>query len=163
MLWSVGGVVLLLAKALWALTPLALEALRSDLGPAHWAAAAVWVPFMAYTEGYKGFQKRFSPRVVRRAFLLARTRRPLHVLLGPLFAMGLVHATRRRLIASWVLVIGIVTLVILVRGLPQPWRGIVDLGVVVGLTWGAASILCFLVPAFAGHEPDVDPELPITT
>lgn len=159
-LWAVGGVLALLGEALFSLTPLALEALRSDLSATHWGVAAVWVPFMAFTEGYRGFQRRFSPRAVRRAFHLARNRRPLLVFLAPLHAMGLVHATRRRLVGSWVLVVAIVALVVAIRALPQPWRGIIDLGVVVGLGWGAASTLWCLISAFLGREPAIDPELP---
>lgn len=160
-LWAVGGVLLLLAEALVSLTPLAIEALRFDLGPAHYAALAVWIPFMGYAEGYKGFQLKFSPRAVRRALHLGRHRQPLLVVLAPLHAMGLIHATRRRMIANWMLLLGIVALVVAVRGLPQPWRGIVDAGVVVGLSWGAASLVWLMIMALRGHEPQVDPDLPV--
>ena len=37
---------------------------------------------------------------------------------------------------SWFMVFAIFVLVVIVRALPQPWRGIVDGGVVVGLLWG---------------------------
>jgi hypothetical protein len=43
-------------------------------------------------------------------------------------------------------------------------RGIVDAGVVGGLTFGMLSILwLFLQAVFAGHIPDVDPCLPVSS
>lgn len=159
-LWGVGGVLLLLAKAIVGLGGMVRGAFDHELGPLHLGVAALWIAFMAYTEGYRGFQQRFSPRVVRRAVHLAQAPRPWLVLLAPAYAMGLVHATRRRLVASWALLAAIVALVLLVRTLDQPWRGIVDMGVVVGLGWGCASLLALLLPALAGRTPEVDPDLP---
>ncbi len=74
--------------------------------------------------------------------------------------MGLVHATRRRLVVSWTIVVGIVGIVIVVRMLEQPWRGIVDAGVVVGLAWGVLSIVYYTARAFAGRTMPVAPDLP---
>jgi hypothetical protein len=79
------------------------------------------------------------------------------VLLGPMFCMALFHARRRNLIVAWTLLGGIILLVTLVRMLPQPWRGIVDAGVVVGLVWGTLSILVFFARAiFMGVVPEDD-------
>lgn len=161
LVWSIGGVLFMLGRALFSLTPLAAEALAAELSGLQWAFAVGWVAFMAYAEGYRGFHRRFSPRVVRRALHLARDPSPGLVLLGPMFVMGLVHATRRRMLASWALLLGIVGIVLAVRLLAQPWRGLVDLGVVVGLSIGAASILAHLAPALRGREPQVDPDLPL--
>jgi hypothetical protein len=55
--------------------------------------------------------------------------------------MGYFYATRKRMIVSWAVTSGIVLLILAVRLLPQPWRGIVDLGVVAGLTWGLVAIV----------------------
>ena len=140
------------------LTAKVAEALAHPLGPREWAALVAWCAFMAVAEGYRGFQLRFSPMVVARAATL-RGAPPLHQALAPVYCMGLFHATRRRLAVSWGLVIGIVVLIVLVGGLPQPWRGIVDAGVVVGLSWGAASLVGWAVAALRGG-PLVDPELP---
>ena len=54
--------------------------------------------------------------------------------------MGLFHAPRRVLIVSRSMVVGIVLLVVTVRQLAQPWRGIIDAGVVVGLGLGLVSL-----------------------
>jgi hypothetical protein len=42
----------------------------------------------------------------------------------------------------------------------QPWRGIVDAGVVVGLGIGTASIVWHAVRAMAGTPPPVGADLP---
>jgi len=158
--WAIGGVVLLLSSAVWRLAPLALEALSEPLTWVHWAFLVPWVFFMAYSEGYRGFQKGFSPRVVVRAWSLLRRPRAHHVLLAPAIAMGWMYATRKRLIVSWSLTVGIVGLVLLVRLLPQPWRGLVDGGVVLGLGWGLAAIAVYAAAALAGRPPDVPADLP---
>lgn len=123
--------------------------------PTHIGICAAWTLFSMYAEGYRGFQRGFSPRVVARAFHLARNPRALWVMLAPLYAMGLVHATRRRLAISWTFVLAIVAVVVGVRHVPQPWRGIIDTGVVVGLVWGIVAIVVFVA-----RRPDVDLELP---
>jgi glucose uptake protein GlcU len=59
--------------------------------------------------------------------------------------MGYVHATPRRRIMSIALSCMIVCFVLLARMLPQPWRGIVDVGVVAGLVVGVGSIVYYLL------------------
>ncbi len=141
--WGVAGVAALLGYAVFRLAPLSLEALASPWQWYHGVFAAVWILFMAHAEGYRGFQKAFSPRVAARARYLARHPRADHLLLAPLFCMGFIHATSRRRIVATSITGGVITLVLLVRLLPQPWRGIVDAGVVLGLTWGLVALLVF--------------------
>jgi len=163
LLWGVGGTLWLLFHALARLTPMAITAFEHpDFGGLHWVAVILWVGFMAYSEGYKGFQQKFSPMVVARGQHLMEAPRPLHVLLAPVFCMGLFHATRRRLIVSWGILIGVAGLVLLIRLLDQPWRGIIDAGVVVGLGWGSLSILYFLVFALRGDPPPISADLPVS-
>ncbi len=160
-LWSVGGVLALLVQAIVRLLPRALEPIQDgSLGLAGALAYFAAIVAMAYAEGYRGFQKQFSPRVVARALALAEDPKPLLILLGPIYAMGLIHATRRRLIGAWVLLLGIIGLIMLVSLLDQPWRGAVDAGVVVGLSWGVLATLAILIRAYSGTPPDVDPDLP---
>ena len=160
-LWGITGVVALLLHAIVRLTPLALQPLRDGtLTAMHGVVLAVWVAVAAYTEGYRGFQKQFAPRVVARALHLSVHPRTLHVLLAPAFCMGLLHATRRRLIASWLLAVAIVGLVLALRTLAQPWRGVVDAGVLLALVWGLVAILAFTVRALRGHPMPVGPDVP---
>lgn len=159
-IWGVAGVVWLLGSAVFRLAPYALEAVQSDLTGLQWAALAVYVAFMAHAEGYKGFQKQFSPRVVVRARWLRDHPSLLRALLAPLFCMGLFHATRKRLIVSWAITTMVVILIVLVKLLDQPWRGIVDAGVVVGLAWGLVAMAAWQVRQLRGGALPVPPDVP---
>lgn len=158
--WGLGGICLLLLYAIARLGQLALELSLASLQWHQWAALVANVGFMAYSEGYRGFQRAFSPRTVARALFLQDNPHPLHVLLAPAFCMGYFHATRRRMISTYALTLMIVGFVAFARGLDQPWRGILDAGVVVGLAWGLGSLLVFAYRGFAGDECAVSPEVP---
>lgn len=158
--WGVVGVLALLLKAITGLAPIALSAVQGGLSTWQWGILILWVAIMAYSEGYRGFQLRFSPFVAARTLELRARPTLLRGVLAPAFCMGLFQATRRRLLISWGVLIGVTLLVIGVRLLDQPWRGIVDAGVVVGLSWGALSLVASVFRALFTGEPSVDPELP---
>ena len=159
-LWGLAGVTLLIGSAVYRLTSLAADAFTYPLLWYHWTALALIVVFMAYSEGFRAFQQGFSPRVAARARYLRRNPRVLHAVLAPLFCMGFFYATKKRKITSISVTLGIIILVVLVRLLPQPWRGIVDAGVVVGLVWGLAALFVFSVLAFTSGAFDYSPEVP---
>ena len=125
-------------------------------------ATCLW---FAYVEGYKGFQLKFSPLVVKRSFTLIPGKNGTqwyHFLLAPFYSMGLMHATRKRKIVSWSVTLGVTAIVAAVKRLPYPWRNIVDAGVVAGLTWGSLSIvILYLKSWMTGQTPTgVDASLP---
>jgi hypothetical protein len=159
LIWGLLGLFGSLVEAIVRLVPLSLEPLREGmpLGPS--LAYAGFVALNTYAEGYRGFQRSFSPRVAVRAVLLYREPTALRVWLAPLFLMALVEASRRRLIANWFLVVAICGLVFTLRHTPQPWRGIVDAGVVTGLLWGTLATAWLLMAAARGKVPAVDAEL----
>ena len=70
--------------------------------------------------------------------------------------MGLFRAPRRVLITSWVLLFAIMGVVVLVRQIAQPWRGIIDAGVVVGLGAGLLSMLFLFARAIADKGSGYD-------
>ena len=153
--WGVAGVAALVVRALVALTPIAIEPIRAgSLGPGHWIVLVAWVATNAYAEGLVGFHQKFSPRVVDRAIYLGRNPSVGRVLLAPAFCIGLFHASRRTLIVSWAITTGIFVLVATIRHVAQPWRGIIDAGVVVGLGLGLLS-LCgvFLHAVLTRRDP----------
>lgn len=159
-LWGVGGVAFLLAEALVRLAPVAWEPISSgELSSLQWLVYGAWVVFNGYCEGYRGFQRSFSPRVAARAHHVARRGGLLDMLLAPLFCMSLFHASRRGLIVAWILLVSIVLLVLLVKSLAQPWRGIIDGGVVVGLAWGLASLCASAVRTLVRGPGAVDLQL----
>ena len=138
-----------------------LELGEYSLGPVHWLALVVFVPWMAWSEGYKGFHRAFSPRVVARSRYLREADHPLLAMLAPVFCMGYIHATRKRKIVSWCVTLGIVMLVLLLRVTPQPWRGIVDAGVVTGLSLGILSLLFYVWQDLSGQwQHDIALDLP---
>ena len=159
-LWGFIGVSFLLLFAIWRLAPRAWEAMSSGLTGLQWGILGVWTLFMAVGEGYRGFQKRFSPRTAARIRYLRDHPSPIRTVLAPLFCMGYFHATRKVRITSVCLTLGIVILVVLVSFSPQPWRGIIDFGVVVGLAWGWISFLLYTVQALASESFAHSPETP---
>lgn len=134
----------------------------SFLSPSAYIVTCLW---FAYVEGYKGFQQKFSPLVVKRSFTLIPGQNGtnwMHFLLAPLYSMGLIYATKKRTIVSWSVTIGVAAIVAAVKRLPYPWRNIVDAGVVVGLTWGSISIALNYIKSWVTGAPpsQVSAELP---
>jgi hypothetical protein len=158
--WASIGVSGLLAFAIWRLTQKAWDAYVLGLSPFQWLLTVVVCVFLAYTEGRRGFQERFSPRTAARIRYLRDHPNGVHTLLAPVFAMGFYRATRRTLVTAWSLTIGIALLVFLVHKLDQPWRGIIDAGVVVGLSWGLVSLIWAIFQALTQPAFEASPEVP---
>ena len=154
--YAICGVLALLTTAIVRLTPYAVEAVSSDLTSFQALTMVCFTLAMAWSEGYRGFQKRYSPRVVARSLRLGNERPNRWTFFAPIVAMGLFRARRRVLITSWALTTMIITFIALLRITPQPWRGIVDMGVVVGLVWGTTSIVVFWIQALRGDLVIVD-------
>ena len=150
----------MLLSACVRLWPKAVAAFSYPFTWLHWASLIIVVTGMAYAEGYKGFQKAFSPRTAARARHLRDHPRIAHVVLAPFFCMGYFHATKRRKITSISLTLGIIVLVVMVSFTPQPWRGIIDAGVVVGLAWGVVSLALYGVRALGGEAFPYSAEVP---
>jgi hypothetical protein len=159
--WGILGVIAVLMFAVVRLAPIALQAIVGGLNLGQWALLAANVGFMAWSEGYVGFQQRFSPRVAARALYLCRNDMPIStLLLAPFFCCGYFCATRRVRFAVWMGTCGIILLVLAVHQLSQPWRGILDAGVVVGLSWGLLSLIFHVFRAFTSERFDRSPEMP---
>ena len=167
-LWGAAGVAYILMKAIRRVIPIAMEPFSKADGVVpltnfQMGAYVLTCLFFAYAEGYKGFQLKFSPLVVARSFTLQPKTSPIHhLLLAPLYSMGLFHATKKRMIVSWSVTIGVATIVAAVKRMPYPWRNIVDAGVVVGLSWGTISILGgYIISLLTGIAPiGVDAAMP---
>jgi hypothetical protein len=158
--WGILGLSWVFGSALYRLYPYARELLGMSFAWHHWLSLAASLLIMGYAEGYRGFHLRFSPRAAARALYLKNNPTPARVLLAPLFCMGFFHAVRRRKIAAYSLTAMIILLIVLVRQLPQPWRGIIDAGVLLGLGWGLVSVWLFSLCAFFGPDFTVSPETP---
>ncbi len=158
--WGFAGVMLLIGSAVYRLTPLAIESFSHPWAWYHWVAFVLVMVFMAYAEGYRAFQQGFSPRVAARVRYLRDHPNIGHSILAPFFCMAYFHAPRRRRIASVSVTAGIIVLVVLVRYMAQPWRGIIDGGVVVGLSWGLISLAVFSYQAMTRPTFSYSPEVP---
>lgn len=159
--WGLLGIFILVGRALWRLSVIAMDGiLNHPLAYWQWALLIAWIVINAYSEGYKGFQKKFSPRTVARAWYLADNPTPLRVILGPFFTMGFFDANRKTKITAYIVVLLVTLLVMIVSGLPQPWRGIIDAGVVAGLGWGLISILIIFAKSCVSGYVDLDPCMP---
>lgn len=155
--WAVIQVLSVLGNAVKRLYPIAIQPfVQRDISSAQWAMYAVSVLVMAYSEGYKGFQLKFAPMVIERAFGLMDQPSILKILLAGPYSMGLFGAEKKRLIVSWALSVGVFALVVLVKRLPYPYRSIVDAGVVVGLSYGSLSILLMMIRALIVGRPSKD-------
>lgn len=159
-LWGAAGALLLLGYAVWRLTLISLDSLQYELTLLQWVLLILNVVFMAYSEGYKGFQKGYSPRVAARCLYIQQNPTFLNTLLAPLFVMGYFHTTKKRLIVTYSLTIMIIFFIVTLQYIAQPWRGIIDAGVVVGLAWGIISLCYFLIQAVFSSKFSCSPEIP---
>lgn len=157
--WGIIGLSALLVFASWRLGLNSIAALKMPLSWVHWSVFIIFLIFMLYSEGYKGFQKSFAPRFAARAKYLLHHTTPVQLLLAPLFCMSYFHAPKRRIIATLTLTIAIIIFVLLFRLLPQPWRGLLDAGVVAGLVWGIIASMLFCIKAFIGSTFSWDAEV----
>ena len=73
--------------------------------------------------------------------------------------MGFFDSTPKRKQIAYGLTLMVIVLILLVEQLPQPWRGIVDAGVLLGLGWGLGSFWIVSMRVFLGMSLPVDPEL----
>lgn len=150
-IWGIVGISLLLTSSVGRVAQVVVEGLSYPLTWVHLPAAVLWMGFMGYTEGYRGFQLGYSRRVVLRALSLDRETRLMPRILAPLTCMGLIFAPWSRLRVSWFVVLAVVGVVSVVRAIPHPWRAIVDAGVVLGLGWGLVAVWVYSARALAGH------------
>lgn len=158
-IWGILGVSAILGSALFRLYPRTVEGFSYQWHWYHWVVCVGFFLFMVYSEVWRGFHQRFSPTVAARLKYLSQDGRPLDRLLAPLFGMGYFHATRRRKITSFGVTSGVIILIILVHFIPQPWRGIVDIGVIGGLALGVVDVWYFLFLAFTRDDFDFPHEV----
>jgi len=159
-IWGIAGISLLLLNAIFRLGNIAWELFNYSLLWHHWLLLGGTLWFMAYSEGYKGFQLKFAPRFAARCMHLQQRPNILHTLLAPFFCMGFFHTTKKRKIATYTITLLIIGFILVAHRLSQPWRGILDAGVVLGLTWGLIAIYYCLYQAFYGEGLDYSAELP---
>ena len=159
--WAIIGVSALLMRAIIGLSQHAVNAIEAGLTAWQWTVLTLFALFMVVAEGYRGFQKKFSPRTAARVKYLRDHPSLLRIILAPFFSMGFFHANRKTKLTAYILTIGIICLVVAVTFFcPDPWRGIIDFGVVLGLTWGLISFWIFTIQALTNQNFSQSPETP---
>ncbi|NNC54497.1 MAG: hypothetical protein HKO07_02110 [Pseudomonadales bacterium] len=145
--WAIAGFSALMLQAIYKLLTISIDAFNYSFSKIHWLALIANIVFMAYSEGYKGFQRGFSPRFAHRARHVYLQGTFVERTLAPFYCMNFFNAPVRRMIVSYLLLLMILVFIFLFQRIPLPWRGILDAGVVVGLAWGLASTLhaCFQI------------------
>ena len=139
--WAVGGVALTFVEAIARLGHRGWGAVETGLTGPQWLALVGATLVLGYFEGYRALHLRFAPDVVAHALELAAGPRTARSLLAPLYATSLLGAERGVIVRAWLAVAAIASSVVVVRGLPDPWRGIVDLAVASALAWGLVALL----------------------
>lgn len=139
-LWAVAGVVLLFANAAYRLGVRGIATIREGLGPWEWAALALLTGLFVYGEGVRALERRYAPFVIGRVVRLREEPSAAYRLLAPLYALALIGARAGTLARAWGGMAAIALAVIIVRALPEPWRGITDFAVAAALAWGLLAI-----------------------
>jgi hypothetical protein len=150
-LWGIAGFLLLLGVAAARLTIPARAAISYPFYWYHWLFLALVLVFFGYVKGYRAFQKGLSRRVVQRALALRKDPCTVRVVLAPLHCMGFFGAGFRTQAQMIALTVGMIAFVYILRLIPQPWRGILDLGLVIAFTWGLLSALIIGAMAVSGR------------
>lgn len=138
--WALLGSTAVFVQAVVGLGAEGLATVRAGLAPLEWAALALITAAFVYGEGVLALERRFIPHLVRRAREVRRAPLPIR-LLAPLHAFSLVGASRGTLVRAWAGVAAIVLAVVVVRALPGPWRGIVDIGVAGAMAWAVVALV----------------------
>lgn len=152
--WAVGALAVLFLEAIIRLGGRGLATLASGLTVFQALVMAALTLLFAYGEGYRALHRHFVPNVLAR---LARLPPPAELsfsrwLLAPFYALGLAHVEGPALRRGWASVAAIVLAVVVVRALPEPWRGIVDASVAVALSIGLASLVSRFVASLRAAD-----------
>jgi len=159
-LWGILGISLSLMKSFPRLTPKITEAFNMEFSPMHWITFIGFTFFMLYFEGYKGFQLKYSPRTAARVKYLRDHPHWLRDIFAPIFCMGYFHANRKTKIKAYAVTFIVILMIIGISYVPQPWRGIMDVGVILGLSYGIVAFWVFSYRALTGKPFDYSPETP---
>ena len=147
--WALAGVGSTLVIAVVRLSARGWETVTNGLSPIEWVVLALTSAVFFYGEGVMALERRWVPHVVKRARELRRKSGAALRIGAPLYAMGLIGASPRKLIRTWLGVFAIVAAILIVRAFAEPWRGIVDLSVAGALAWGTIALIRSLPDALS--------------
>ena len=140
-IYSIGGVIAIFSSAIYRLYPHVKKSMSYEFSTLNWIVLAAYLIVMIVGKGYFALHRGFVPRVVNRSELLVENGNLLDRLFAPLYCMGFFKAPKKRLIISYSMLLLIITFIASASKISQPWRGIIDLGVVIGLSLGILSLV----------------------
>ena len=141
--WGFIGISLILLHGMSCVVPYVFSMELSNMKWYHIISLFLSIITLGYAEGYKGFQLSFSPRAAKRVNLVSKNPNFKNVVFSPLFCMGFFGISKQRMIITYLLTLSIIFLIIIIEKMSDPWRGIIDAGVLVGLSWGLLSFWFF--------------------
>ena len=140
-IYSIGGVIAIFSSAIYRLYPHVQESISYEFSILNWIVLVLYLIVMIVGKGYFALHRGFVPRVINRSELLVENGNLLDRLFAPLYCMGFFKAPKKRLIISYSMLLLIITFIASASKISQPWRGIIDLGVVIGLSLGILSLV----------------------
>ena len=158
-IWGVAGIAAVLVYAALSLGKYAVYAVSAGLSPLEWLLLVANCIFMAWAEGYRGFQLRFSPRVAARALHVYEHPTLPRLLLAPLFCTGYFGATARLKGTVWIGT-GLIVAAVLCSTRCHS-RGVASwIPAMVGLSWGTVSLLVAVRATWRRRRALVAAEVP---
>ena len=140
-IYSIGGVIAIFSSAIYRLYPHVKKSMSYEFSTLNWIVLAAYLIVMIVGKGYFALHRGFVPRVVNRSEQIIENGKLIDKILAPLYCMGFFKAPRKRMIISYVMIFFIVSFIVSASKIAQPWRGIIDLGVIIGLSLGILSLL----------------------
>ena len=128
-----------LLRSVIRLYPHILPPLRaSTVSPSVYFLYASSVLAFLYSESYKGFHLKFNQTYLTRSQRLPNLYKlPL---LNILYSGGWVSSSKKRKMTSWGITFGVAVLIAVSKRLSPLWRGVLDVGVVAGLSGAVVSL-----------------------
>lgn len=141
LIYSIGGVIAIFSSAIYRLYPHVHESFSYEFSALNWFVLIVYLIIMIVGKGYFALHRSFVPRVIDRSEFLINNGNLLDKLLAPLYCMGFFKAPKKRMIISYLMISIIISFIVSASKISQPWRGIIDSGVIIGLSLGIFSLL----------------------
>lgn len=139
--WGILGFTVLVARALLGMSPEIENMLATPLNAWQQIGLVVIVLVFGLVKGYFIFRQRFCRSYASRIGELSlQPVKLLYAVLAPLYCLNLIGAERRQLVRGYAIIAGIILMIVSVKFVPAPWRGMILTGVAVALTWAALEI-----------------------
>lgn len=140
---------LMLLRSILRLYPHTLPPLTSATPTTYFLYATSILMFL-YSESYKGFHLKFNQTYLTRSHRLPSFwRLPL---LNILYSGGWVQSSLKRKITSWGVTFGVAILIVISKKLNPLCRGVLDVGVVAGLSGAVVSLWGLWIKSFVDNE-----------